>query len=67
MQSYDLPAAVPVAFGLGRLNDLGKLAAEWLGPEQRLLLVADPFAVSSGEQKASCLERPVNGVRPPKD
>lgn len=48
MQSYDLPAAVPVAFGLGRLNDLGKLAAERLGPEQHLLLVADPFAVSSG-------------------
>ena len=48
MQSYDLPAAVPVAFGLGRLSDLGKLAAERLGPEQRVLLVADPFAVSSG-------------------
>ena len=48
MQSYDLPTAVPVAFGLGRLNDLGGLAAKRLGPEQRLLLVADPFAVSSG-------------------
>ncbi|MDJ0607789.1 MAG: iron-containing alcohol dehydrogenase [Kiloniellales bacterium] len=48
MQSYDLPAAVPVAFGQGRLNDLGRLAAERLGPKQRLLLVADPFAVGSG-------------------
>ena len=48
MQSYTLPAAVPVAFGPGRLNDLGRLAAKRLGPEQRLLLVSDPFAVSSG-------------------
>ena len=48
MQPYDLPAAVPAAFGLGRLNDLGKLAAKRLGPEQCLLLVSDPFAVSSG-------------------
>ena len=58
MQSYDLPAAVPIAFGLGRLNDLGKLAAERLGPEQRLLLVADPFAVSSGlaGRLGRCLE-----------
>lgn len=48
MQSYDLPVAVPVAFGLGRLNDLGRLATKRLGPEQRLLLVADPFAVGSG-------------------
>lgn len=58
MQPFDLPAAVPVAFGLGRLNDLGKLAAERLGPEQRLLLVADPFAVSSGlaGRPIRCLE-----------
>ena len=58
MQPFDLPAAVPVAFGLGRLNDLGKLAAERLGPEQRLLLVADPFAVSSGlaGRLTGCLE-----------
>lgn len=48
MQSFFLPAAVPVAFGPGRLNDLGKLAAKRLGPEQRLLLVADPFTVNSG-------------------
>ncbi|MEM7023989.1 MAG: iron-containing alcohol dehydrogenase [Pseudomonadota bacterium] len=48
MQSHDLPPAVPVAFGLGRLNDLGKLVSNRFGPEQRLLLVADPFAVSSG-------------------
>ena len=48
MQPYNLPAAVPVVFGLGRLDDLGKLAAKRLGPEQCLLLVSDPFAVSSG-------------------
>lgn len=48
MQPFDLPAAVPVAFGAGRLNDLGRLTQERLGSAQRLLLVADPFAVVSG-------------------
>lgn len=48
MQSFDLPTAVPVAFGIGRLNDLGRMVQQRLGAEQRLLLVADPFAVTSG-------------------
>ncbi len=48
MRSYDLPVAVPVAFGMKRLNDIGRLATETLGPEQRFLLVSDPFAVGTG-------------------
>jgi len=58
MQSFDLATAVPVAFGLGRLNVLGALATERLGPAQRLLLVADPFAVSSGlaGRPSQCLQ-----------
>jgi len=48
MQTFDLPAAVPVAFGPGRLDRLGTLTTERLGAERRLLLVADPFAATSG-------------------
>ncbi len=48
MQNFDLPAAVPVAFGIGRSRGLGEEVARRLGPNQRLLLAADPFAVSSG-------------------
>lgn len=48
MLTYDLPAAVPVAFGVGRLKTLGSLVADRLGCTQRVLLVADPFAVHSG-------------------
>ncbi len=48
MQPFDLPSSVPVAFGAGRLGDLGALATDRLGPQQRFLLVADPFAVSAG-------------------
>lgn len=48
MLPFDLPPTVPIAFGPGRLAGIGGEIAERFGPAQRVLLVADPFAVSSG-------------------
>jgi len=48
MQPFFLSPTVPVAFGPGRLAGIGAELAETLGPAQRVLIAADPFAVGSG-------------------
>ncbi|MEO1193737.1 MAG: iron-containing alcohol dehydrogenase [Pseudomonadota bacterium] len=48
MRPFTLPPSVPLAFGPGRVAELGSLVTEALGAKQRLLLAVDPFATQSG-------------------
>ncbi|GAB5468889.1 MAG: iron-containing alcohol dehydrogenase [Rhodospirillales bacterium] len=47
MQAFTLPPSVPIAFGPGRLSEVGSLLSERIGAAQRVLMVADPFAADS--------------------